>query len=68
MTSDQPRCGACRQFRSAAVVVESEIPGLRVLGSGYSSVRAGDGLCERFDRYLSDHHRCEYFAGRPATG
>jgi hypothetical protein len=41
------RCAACRFFIGAPAALERAIPGLNILSSGDSSVRADTGLCER---------------------
>jgi len=51
-------CGSCRYFCQAPHEIESQMPGLRSLGSLYASVRASDGLCRRHDRYLGASSRC----------
>lgn len=59
-------CGACRHFSAAPGEVEASITGLTSMGSGYSAVRASDGVCKRHDRYLSAAHFCGDFAPRTA--
>jgi hypothetical protein len=56
-----PACGRCQYFATEAHEIEAEIPGLVVMGSGYSAVRAGDGLCRLHQRYLSESHVCDRF-------
>lgn len=56
------RCGQCRHFDNAPKTLELTLPGLRVMGSGYSSVRVNDGLCAHHDRYLSADYVCDSFA------
>jgi len=63
-----PRCAACRFFCSDPLELESRIAGLRSFGSGFASVRAGDGLCERYDRYLAARAHCQSFAPRLSLG
>ena len=60
-------CGACRHFSAAPGDIEASIAGLTVMGSGYSAVRASDGICGRHDRYLSATHFCGDFASPAAT-
>jgi hypothetical protein len=57
-------CAACRHFDNAPESLEAAIPGLRVMGSGYSSVRNADGLCAMHQRYLSAASYCEQYAIR----
>ncbi|MET0225592.1 MAG: hypothetical protein ABW187_04035 [Dokdonella sp.] len=61
------RCAACVHFDGAAQTLETEIPGLAVMSSGYASVRADDGLCALHHRYLSGRSGCDAFAQRVAT-
>jgi hypothetical protein len=51
-------CGSCRYFCQAPHEIESQLPGMRSLGSGHASVRASDGICRRHDRYLAATSRC----------
>jgi hypothetical protein len=51
-------CGSCRYFCQAPHEIESQLPGIRSLGSGYASVRAADGICRRHDRYLGASSHC----------
>jgi hypothetical protein len=59
-----PSCGSCRYFCESPHEIESQMPGMRSLGSGYAAVRAADGICRRHDRYLgaasscADYERC----------
>ena len=59
-----PSCGSCRYFDSEPASVERQIPGLRSLGSGYSSVKSGDGVCRHHGRYLAAEYRCPQFQGK----
>jgi len=59
--ASKPRCAACRFFCSSPQELESRIAGLRSFGSGFASVRAGDGLCERHGRYLAASAHCSSF-------
>jgi hypothetical protein len=59
-----PRCAACRFFCSDPQELELRIVGLRSFGSGFASVRAGDGLCEKHDRYLPASAHCSSFERR----
>jgi hypothetical protein len=61
-----PRCEACTFFCADPHELESRIAGLRSFGSGFASVRAGDGLCEKHDRYLPASAHCSSFARRMA--
>ena len=54
-------CGSCRYFCQSPHEIESQMPGLRSLGSVYASVRASDGLCCRHDRYLGASSYCDEY-------
>ncbi len=60
------KCLDCAFFCNAPSVMEKQIPGLQVMGSGWASVRADDGLCAKRDVYLAGYYVCEHFtpAGR----
>lgn len=49
-------------FDGDAHSLEARIAGLRVLGSGYASVRDDDGLCARHERFAAAHATCAEFA------
>jgi hypothetical protein len=51
-------CGSCRYFCQSPHEIESQLPGMRSLGSAHASVRASDGICRRHDRYLGATSRC----------
>ena len=51
-------CGSCRYFCQSPHEIESQMPGMRSLGSGHAAVRASDGICRRHDRYLAAASRC----------
>jgi hypothetical protein len=55
------QCGRCVHFRNDRAYLEHVMPGLASMGSGDSSVRADDGICERHDRYLSARASCADF-------
>jgi len=57
-------CRDCVFFRNDAAYLERAIEGLRVMSSGYASVRAEDGVCLRHDRYLSAWASCGEFQAR----
>jgi hypothetical protein len=57
-------CGSCRYFCQAPHEIESQMPGMRSLGSVYASVRAADGICRRHDRYLGATARCADYQHR----
>jgi hypothetical protein len=55
---DTPGCARCRFFDPGAGVIESELPGLRILSSAYGSVRSDDGLCRQHQRYVASSSIC----------
>jgi len=57
-------CGSCRYFCQSPHEIESQMPGMRSLGSGHASVRATDGICRRHDRYLGATSHCADFEHR----
>ena len=57
-------CGRCRYFCQAPHEIESQMPGMRSLGSGHAAVRASDGICRRHDRYLAAASRCADYERR----
>jgi hypothetical protein len=52
-------CGSCRYFCESPHEIESQMPGIRSLGSAWASVRASDGICRRHDRYLGATSHCD---------
>jgi len=52
------QCANCRFFKNTPADLERSMGGLRVLGSGHSSVVSDDGMCEKLDRYLSGRYVC----------
>jgi hypothetical protein len=57
-------CGSCRYFCQSPHEIESQMPGMRSLGSGHASVRASDGICRRHDRYLTASSHCADYQQR----
>ncbi len=45
----QQTCWECRYFTVDAGELERLVPGLRILSSAYSAVRADNGICGRRD-------------------
>ncbi len=54
-------CLNCVHFNNSPEYIESVFRGLRVLGSGYSSVKKDDGICALKDIYLSADNVCDEF-------
>jgi hypothetical protein len=59
--SGSESCAGCAHFRRAAGELELMLPGLRSLSSAFASVRSGDGLCARHDRYVAASSACAEF-------
>jgi hypothetical protein len=57
-----PGCFTCRYFQNAPAALESALPGLSSLSSGYAAVRLSDGLCARHDRYVNASSHCAGYA------
>ena len=55
-------CARCRFFDGDAASLEATLAGLRVLGSGYASVRDEDGICALRQRFASARSTCADFA------
>jgi hypothetical protein len=62
--ADARRCGSCLHFRNDPAFLEASLPGLTVMGSGYASVVADDGICARHDRYLGARSSCADWRAR----
>jgi len=62
--SGQGECRDCASFNSSAAELEQAFPGLASMGSGFGSVRWGDGLCAVHGRYLSCISSCRSFSRR----
>ncbi|HEY0179660.1 MAG TPA: hypothetical protein VGC30_08510 [Dokdonella sp.] len=60
------RCAACAHFDADPRSLEAAFGGLRAMGSGYASVRGGDGLCGRRQRYVAASSTCADFAAESA--
>jgi hypothetical protein len=61
-----PVCGQCVHFQNDPAVIESTYPGLKIMSSGYASVRDQDGLCDHNQIYLSARDSCPHFSLRTA--
>jgi hypothetical protein len=57
-----PGCFSCRHFNNAPSALESSLPGLSSLSSGYAAVRLSDGLCAQHDRYVNASSHCPRYA------
>ncbi|MDE2622111.1 MAG: hypothetical protein KGM83_02840 [Betaproteobacteria bacterium] len=65
--NSRPTCGSCRHFDNRPASVERQIPGLRTMGSGYSSVKSRDGVCRLHDRYLAAEYHCPAYEEAPVS-
>ena len=45
-------CRSCVHFDDDPAHLETEVPGILVFGSAYSSARGHAGMCRRLDRFL----------------
>jgi len=57
-------CGNCLHFHNNPAILETTLPGLTSLSSGFGSVRARDGLCNRHDLCVSGWDSCLDYAAR----
>jgi len=55
------QCICCRFFNNDPAELEKGMAGLRVMGSGHSSVVSNDGICSKLDRYLSGSYSCDLY-------
>ena len=55
-----PCCGTCAFFKDAPDGLERGLPGLTSFGSAYASTRAGDGVCGRHQRHVTETSRCDH--------
>jgi len=61
------QCRNCRHFRNDPGYLETILPGLTSLSSGYGAVRADDGVCLLHDRYLRATNSCSDFSDAALT-
>ena len=54
-------CLNCIYFNNSPRYIESVFAGLTVLGSGYSSVKRDDGICQLDGRFLSGYNLCKSY-------
>jgi hypothetical protein len=62
MNSSQ--CKDCRSLVMNPEALEAAIPGLKILSSGYGSVRGETGLCRRHDQFVTASSTCADFEGK----
>jgi hypothetical protein len=58
-----PICQECVHFQNDPAHIEAVYPGLKVMSSGFASVRDGDGFCDHHRLYLSRTDNCPDFEG-----
>jgi hypothetical protein len=56
-----PACARCTHFDNDPGALEAAFPGMRAMGSGFSSVRDSDGICRRHGIYLAATDSCPEF-------
>lgn len=54
-------CRNCVWFKNDPLHVEAAFPGLKIMSSGYASVRDQDGICDYHQIYLSGRDSCAQF-------
>ncbi|HVY73346.1 MAG TPA: hypothetical protein VG890_00860 [Puia sp.] len=57
-------CQQCAYFRNDPALIEEAYPGLKIMSSGYASVRDKDGFCNYHQLYLSARDSCPDFTPR----
>jgi hypothetical protein len=60
-------CEKCKHFKNDPAAIEANYPGLKIMSSGFASVRDHDGLCEHNQLYLSARDSCPNFTPRRVT-
>jgi hypothetical protein len=64
LRSSGPICKNCAHFQNDPAVIEKTYPGLKVMSSGFASVRDQDGFCNYNELYLSARDSCPQFSTR----
>ena len=59
-----PICQNCAYFQNDPALIEETYPGLKVMSSGFASVRDRDGVCDYNQLYLSARDSCPHFVPR----
>jgi hypothetical protein len=59
--AEDRRCLGCVHFHNSPEYLEKAYPGLKIMSSGYASVRKDDGICELHELYLSAEATCEQY-------
>jgi hypothetical protein len=58
LRSPSPSCRQCIHFQNDPAMIERSWPGLKIMSSGYASVRDQDGFCGLHQLYLSGRDIC----------
>ena len=61
---NESKCKYCQYSVMRPEALEAAIPGLKILSSGYGSVRGETGLCRRHDQLITASSTCADFAVR----
>ncbi len=61
LNNSGPRCQNCKYFQNDPAHIEEAYPGLKVMSSGFASVRDLDGFCDYNQLYLSARDSCPSF-------
>lgn len=62
-----PACRSCAWFKDDPRLVEEAFVGLKIMSSGYASVRDRDGICGYHQLYLSGRDSCPYFVAKASV-
>jgi hypothetical protein len=66
--NSETSCQHCKYFQNDPSIIEKEYPGLKVMSSGFASVRDRDGFCNYNEIYLSARDGCSKFALKKSSG
>ena len=58
---NQSHCKDCQYSVMRPEALEAAIPGLKILSSGYGSVRGETGLCRRREEFVTANSTCPEF-------
>jgi hypothetical protein len=60
-------CQHCVHFENNPALIEAAYPGLKIMSSGFASVRDQDGFCNYNQLYLSARDSCPHFTPKQGT-
>lgn len=66
-STDDPVCLKCTRFENDPKAIEKAYPGLKIMSSGFASVRDSDGFCNFNQLYLSAWDSCPHFIERSSV-